>query len=71
MISHLITEHGLAREDAYILCSVAGQLRMHEVASSLSYEGQLTLIRLQVDMPNYVIGLMMPQSIFGHSSAQI
>ncbi|TFY52386.1 hypothetical protein EVJ58_g10048, partial [Rhodofomes roseus] len=48
MIALLAVEHGLEREDAYILCSVAGDLRMHEV----------------VDMPNYVIGMMMPKSIF-------
>ncbi|KAI0350746.1 Formamidase [Trametes cingulata] len=48
MIEFLHAEKGLKREDAYILCSVAGDLRMHEV----------------VDMPNYVIGMMMPKSIF-------
>ncbi|KAI9064989.1 Formamidase [Trametes sanguinea] len=48
MIEFLVAEYGLTREDAYILCSVAGDLRMHEV----------------VDMPNYVIGMMMPKSIF-------
>ncbi|KAI0804795.1 Formamidase [Irpex lacteus] len=50
MIEVLRVDHGLTREEAYILCSVAGDLRMHEV----------------VDMPNYVIGMMMPRSIFGH-----
>jgi len=50
MIAVLGADHGLSREDAYMLCSVAGDLRMHEV----------------VDMPNYVIGMMMPKSIFGH-----
>ncbi|KAJ2984705.1 hypothetical protein NUW54_g10410 [Trametes sanguinea] len=48
MIEFLVAEYGLTRENAYILCSVAGDLRMHEV----------------VDMPNYVIGMMMPKSIF-------
>ncbi|TFK51202.1 Formamidase [Heliocybe sulcata] len=52
MIDYLCAEHGLERSEAYMLCSVAGDLRMHEV----------------VDMPNYVVGLMMPQSIFGGSS---
>ncbi|KAI0690375.1 Formamidase [Cytidiella melzeri] len=51
MIAVLCADHGLTREEAYMLCSVAGDLRMHEV----------------VDMPNYVIGMMMPRSIFGHS----
>ncbi|PCH39014.1 Formamidase [Wolfiporia cocos MD-104 SS10] len=50
MVAFLGAEHGLARVDAYMLCSVAGDLRMHEV----------------VDMPNYVIGMMMPKSIFTH-----
>ncbi|KAH9940218.1 Formamidase [Epithele typhae] len=48
MIAFLGAEHGLAPADAYMLCSVAGDLRMHEV----------------VDMPNYVIGMMMPKSLF-------
>ncbi|KAI0737177.1 Formamidase [Daedaleopsis nitida] len=48
MIAFLGAEHGLSPVDAYMLCSVAGDLRMHEV----------------VDMPNYVIGMMLPKSIF-------
>ncbi|KDQ51776.1 hypothetical protein JAAARDRAFT_198851 [Jaapia argillacea MUCL 33604] len=48
MIDYLCAEHGLTRVQAYMLCSVAGDLRLHEV----------------VDMPNYVVGMMMPQSIF-------
>ena len=39
MIEFLAAEHGFARVEAYMLCSVAGDLRMHEV----------------VDMPNYVV----------------
>lgn len=31
MIQYLQVEHGLSREDAYMLCSVAGDLRLHEV----------------------------------------
>lgn len=49
MIAFLVAEHGLDRVEAYMLCSVAGDLRMHEV----------------VDMPNYVIGMMMPRSVLG------
>ncbi|KAF9222233.1 Formamidase [Gyrodon lividus] len=49
MISYLVAEHGLERVEAYMLCSVAGDLKMHEV----------------VDMPNYVIGMMMPKSVLG------
>lgn len=33
MIEFLGAEFGLDRVDAYILCSVAGDLRMHEVVS--------------------------------------
>ncbi len=39
MISYLCAEHKMNRVDAYMLCSIAGDLRMHEV----------------VDMPNYVV----------------
>ena len=53
MIAFLSAEHGLSAVDAYMLCSVAGDLRMHEV----------------VDMPNYVVGMMMPLSVFGHTPA--
>lgn len=31
MIQYLQIEHGLSREDAYMLCSVVGDLRLHEV----------------------------------------
>ena len=48
MIDTLVAEKGLTRIEAYFLCSVAGDLRLHEV----------------VDMPNYVVGMMMPMSIF-------
>ncbi|KAF9032861.1 Acetamidase/Formamidase [Hymenopellis radicata] len=47
MISYLCAEHKMNRVDAYMLCSIAGDLRMHEV----------------VDMPNYVIGMMVPLSV--------
>ncbi|KAH8091763.1 Formamidase [Cristinia sonorae] len=53
MIKYLEAEHGLTRTEAYMLCSVAGDLRMHEV----------------VDMPNYLIGMMIPKPIFGHRSS--
>ncbi len=39
MILYLCAEHKMNRVDAYMLCSIAGDLRMHEV----------------VDMPNYVV----------------
>ena len=53
IIDTLVAEKGLTRIEAYFLCSVAGDLRLHEV----------------VDMPNYVVGMMMPLSIFGHTPA--
>ncbi|OSX62520.1 hypothetical protein POSPLADRAFT_1055895, partial [Postia placenta MAD-698-R-SB12] len=34
MIAYLGATHGLSRTDAYMLCSVAGDLRMHEVVPS-------------------------------------
>ncbi len=40
---------GISREEAYIFCSVAGDLRVHEI----------------VDRPNWVVGLMIPQNCFG------
>ncbi|KAJ7654220.1 hypothetical protein B0H17DRAFT_1163540 [Mycena rosella] len=52
MIEFLGAEHGFGRVDAYMLCSVAGDLRLHEV----------------VDMPNYVVGMMIPRSILGPST---
>ncbi|KAF9448737.1 Acetamidase/Formamidase [Macrolepiota fuliginosa MF-IS2] len=51
MIEFLGVEHGLNRVEAYMLCSVAADLRMLEV----------------VDMPNYTIGMMIPRSILSHS----
>lgn len=34
MIAVLQTEYALGKEEAYMLCSVAGDLRMHEVVRS-------------------------------------
>ncbi len=48
MIEHLSKHHKLAREEAYILWSVAADLRIHEIA----------------DTPNWVVGLAMPLNIF-------
>jgi len=47
MINVLEAEFKMDRVAAYMLCSVAGDLRMHEV----------------VDMPNYVIGMMLPKAM--------
>jgi acetamidase/formamidase len=48
MIGFLTKTYGLKREDAYILCSVAADLRIHEL----------------VDRPNWVVGTMIPMDIF-------
>lgn len=48
VVEWLATEKGLTRVDAYMLASVAGNLKMCEV----------------VDMPNYTIGFSIPLSIF-------
>jgi acetamidase/formamidase len=48
MLDYLASTHGLSREDAYVLCSVAADLRVHEV----------------VDQPNWVVGSMIPLDIF-------
>jgi acetamidase/formamidase len=47
-IDYLGRAHGLDREEAYALASVACDLRIHEV----------------VDAPNWVVGCFVPQSIF-------
>ena len=48
MLEHLTRTYGLSREDAYVLCSVAADVRVHEV----------------VDQPNWVVGTMIPLDIF-------
>jgi acetamidase/formamidase len=47
MISFLQENLGITREQAYMLCSVAGELRVHEV----------------VDAPNWVVGMMIPRNM--------
>jgi acetamidase/formamidase len=47
-IEHLGEGHGLEREEAYAIASVAGDLRIHEV----------------VDAPNWVVGMFLPDEIF-------
>ena len=44
MIEHLGRERGLSREDAYILCSLAGDLKITEV----------------VDAPNWMVACSCP-----------
>jgi acetamidase/formamidase len=48
MIAWLVREHGLTREEAYILCSVAVDLKLSEV----------------VDAPNWVVSAFLPMALF-------
>jgi acetamidase/formamidase len=48
MIDRLSKLHGLSAQDAYMLCSVAGDLRINEI----------------VDVPNFVVSFYMPRQIF-------
>ncbi|MDX6525668.1 MAG: hypothetical protein QOI43_1179 [Gaiellales bacterium] len=48
MIEHLGRERGLSREDAYILCALAGDLKITEV----------------VDAPMWMVGMFMPDAVF-------
>jgi len=47
MISFLAENLDITKEQAYMLCSVIGELRIHEV----------------VDKPNWVVGMMMPRNL--------
>lgn len=47
-IEHLVAEHGLTRAEAYVLCSVAVDLKISQL----------------VDMPNYTVAAYLPLSIF-------
>lgn len=49
MIRHLCVAHGLSREDAYVLCSVAVDLKISEV----------------VDAPNWIVSAFLPLCLFG------
>jgi acetamidase/formamidase len=48
MIDHLVGERGLSRADAYVLCSLAGDLKIMEV----------------VDTPNWIVGCFVPDALF-------
>jgi acetamidase/formamidase len=48
MVEHLVGQRGLGREDAYILCSLAGDLKITEV----------------VDAPNWIVGCFVPDAVF-------
>jgi len=48
MIDYIVAEHGLSREQAYVLCSVAVDLRVGQV----------------VDVPNYVVTAVLNLDVF-------
>jgi acetamidase/formamidase len=50
MVHYLTKTYGLTPEKAYVLCSVAADVRVHEV----------------VDVPNWVVGTMISKDIFPH-----
>ncbi|CAA9547672.1 MAG: Acetamidase/Formamidase [uncultured Thermoleophilia bacterium] len=52
MIDWLAEEHGLARPDAYMLCSLAGDLKIHEV----------------VDAGVFNVGMTMPLAVFTNAN---
>ena len=43
MIAWLVEEHRLSREDAYVLCSLAGDLRIHEIVDAGVWNVGMTL----------------------------
>jgi acetamidase/formamidase len=49
MIDHLVRNRGLSREEAYILCSVAVDLKVSEI----------------VDAPNWIVSAFLPEMVFG------
>jgi acetamidase/formamidase len=48
MILYLVSDYGLTREEAYVLCGIVGDLRIHQV----------------VNAPNWTVGMMIPKSVF-------
>jgi len=48
MIDYLVQEHGLTPEDAYVLCSLAGDLHIAEV----------------VDVPHVLVTMHLPKALF-------
>jgi acetamidase/formamidase len=51
MIDYLVGVRGMSREDAYLLCSLAGNLEIAEA----------------VDTPNMLVAMHLPKSIFATS----
>ena len=54
MLDHLVAEYGMTREQAYLLCGAAVDLKISEI----------------VDAPNYIVSAYLPLSIFrsGHTT---
>ena len=48
MIDHIVEAHGLSREQAYVVCSVAVDLKISEI----------------VDAPNWIVSAFLPEAIF-------
>jgi acetamidase/formamidase len=48
MVDHLVAERGLSREDALLVCSLAGDLKITEL----------------VDAPNWIVGCFVPDALF-------
>lgn len=49
MIDYLVAEHGLSRTEAYVICSLAGDLKISEV----------------VDVPHVLVSMHMPKRVIG------
>jgi acetamidase/formamidase len=47
MVDFLVADKGISAMDAYMLCSVAGDLRISEI----------------VDMPNWIVSFYFPRSV--------
>jgi acetamidase/formamidase len=48
MIAHLVDHRGLSPENAYVLCSLAADLKITEV----------------VDAPNWIVACFLPDAVF-------
>ena len=48
MIDHIVSERGLNREEAYVLCSVCVDLKINEI----------------VDAPNWIVSAFLPEIVF-------
>jgi len=48
MVDHLVETRGFSREEAYVICSVAADLKISEI----------------VDAPNWIVSAFMPDAIF-------